>query len=363
LGGFSNVSPLKAAVSSGYFTVLHAGIWLWPFNQMAVLGGYYWGQVSLLELAGDALVVLAAVVLSIRWRWRYPCVALGTIWFLLAFAPMSNILGFRNGPYCDSYIALASVGMAFALAAILRGLWPLRMTAPARIAAVVIIASVIASRAAAVFEAASWSYAWNNPLVAYERTLRTFPQAFDAMTELAKCYMDRGEYRKADDLTAKSIELAPDRSSSYAIRAVVAKQEGRMEDAMNWLKIYNSKIEKVDAWGLTFLADIYADQMRQPEKAEALYRKAIVRRPWSQDAFRAAYELAYLSAVQGRQTEAVSLWEELLVYQPDDKVLHWNLSLAYAKQGDQKLASYHRSLAQSLGQQSNVQSTNAGGIQ
>src|SRR6202012_722632 len=127
-------------------------------------------------------------------RRRYPCVTLGVIWFLLAFAPMSNVLGFRNGPYCDSYIALASVGAAVAFAAILRALWPAEMTGTARFAALAIVTLLIASRVGAAFEAADWSYAWNDPAVAYERSLATFPQAFDAMTELAKLYEAREEY-------------------------------------------------------------------------------------------------------------------------------------------------------------------------
>ena len=274
LGGFSGVSRLEAVISSGYLTMLHTSIWLWPFNQMAVIGGYYWGQVPMVELAVCSLVVLAAIVFSILWRRRNPCVALGILWFLLAFAPMSNILGFRNGPYCDSYIALASVGLAIAFAAILRALWPLRMTGITRSLAVAIITLLITSRVAAAFEAAAWSYAWNDPVLAYQRSLRTFPQAFDAMTELAKLYKARAEYRKADELAAKSIEIAPDRSRPYAVRAVVAEREGRIQDALKWLALYRD-FARSRAWGLTFEADIYANRLGQPERAEPLYRAAI----------------------------------------------------------------------------------------
>ena len=347
LGGFSGVSRLEAVISSGYLTMLHTSIWLWPFNQMAVIGGYYWGQVPMVELAVCSLVVLAAIVFSILWRRRNPCVALGILWFLLAFAPMSNILGFRNGPYCDSYIALASVGLAIAFAAILRALWPLRMTGITRSLAVAIVTSLITSRVAAAFEAAAWSYAWNDPVLAYQRSLRTFPQAFDAMTELAKLYEARAEYRKADELAAKSIEIAPDRSGPYAVRAVVAEREGRIQDALKWLALYRD-FARSRAWGLTFEADIYANRLGQPERAEPLYRAAIAQRPWSQDALRAAYELAYMLAQQGHQAEAISLWEELLAYHPDDSVLHWDLSIAYAQQGNPERAAYHRRLAQGL---------------
>lgn len=358
LGGFSGVSRFKAAVSSGYFTMLHAGIWFWPFNRMAVIGGYYWGQVSMVELAVCALVVMFALVFSILRRWRYPHVALGILWFLLAFAPMSNVLGFRNGPYCDSYIVLASVGVAITLTAILRGLWP-RLSGRsgmARSFAVAVVTLLLASRVAAAFEAATWSSSWNNPIIAYERTLRTFPLSFDAMSELAKLYVARKEYSKADELATKSIELAPDRSGSYAVRAVVAEQEGRIPDALQWLELYR-KFSHFDSWGLTFEADIYADHLNQPRRAESLYRKAITHRPWSQDELRPAYELAYMLAQEGHQTEAISIWEELLTYSPSDTVVHWNLSLAYEQIGDPKRAAYHRSLAQSLARNPSAQTT------
>lgn len=348
LGGFSNVSRFHAAISSGYITVLHTSVWLWPFNRMAVFGGYYWGQISTVELAACYLMVLAAAAFSIYYRRRYPLVALGIIWYLLAFAPMSNVLGFRNGPYCDSYIALASVGAAFAFAAILRALWPLRMTGIARPVAVGIIALLIVSRVAAAFEAAAWSSYWNDPIVAYERSLRTFPQAFDAMTELAKLYEARGEYSKADELAAKSIALAPDRSGPYAVRAVVAEQEGRIPDALKCLTQFQ-EFGTSNVWAYTFEGDIYANHLGQPKRAEVLYQKAVARSPWGQDALRAAYELAYMEAQQGHREEAISLWEKLLTYHPDDGVLHWDLALAYRQQGDEKRAQYHLNLAQALG--------------
>lgn len=359
LGGFSKVTRPEAAFSSGYLTLLHTGIWLWPFNRMAVFGGYYWGQVSVVELVACYLIVLAAAAFAILWRRRYPHVALGILWYLLAFAPMSNVLGFRNGPYCDSYIALATVGGAIAIAAILRALWPLKMTGLARAAALAIITLLITSRAAAVFEAASWSSYWNDPAVAYERTLRTFPRAFDAMTELAKLYESRGDYSKADELAAKSIELAPDRSGPYAVRAVVAERQGRIQDALKWLAIFNTCGKGPPGpWALTFEGDIYANHLGQPKQAEACYRQALAISPWSQDALRAAYELAYMQANQGDRKEAIAIWEKLLLYHPDDGVLHWDLSLAYAQQGDQKLAAYHRNLAKDLDQQPSTQSAN-----
>ncbi len=356
MGGFSGVSRVQAAISSGYLTTLHTGAWVWPFNRMAVIGGYYWGQVSIPGLALCALLVLAAIALSIVWRRRYPHATLGILWFLLAFAPMSNVLGFRNGPYCDSYLALASVGAAIALAAVIRASWPLRTAGPGRAIPVAVVTMVIASRVAAAFEAASWSYAWNDPAVAYQRTLRTFPRAFDAITELAKICEGRGEHRKADELAAKAISMAPDRSGPYAIRAVVAEQEGRFADALKWLVLYRT-LAPSTSWGSRFQAEIY-EHLGRAAEAEALYRQAISQRPWSQDSLRGAYELAYLLAGQGRQAEAISVWEECLTYHPDSTVLHWNLSIAYAEQGDQARASSHLRQAQPA-QQASVQTVNA----
>lgn len=348
LGGFSEVSRPEAAVSAGYLTMLHAGIWLWPFKGMAVIGGYYWGQIPIVELAACYLIVLAAAAFSILQRRRYPYLTLGIVWFLLAFAPMSNLLGFRNGPYCDSYIALASVGAAIAFVATLRALWPSRLTGTSRAVGLAIVSLLIGSRVAAAFESASWSYVWNDPAVAYERSLQAFPQAFDAMTELAKQYEARGEYQRADQLAAKSIKLAPDRSGPYAIRALVAERQGRIQDALKWLTIFRIYAPS-SAWGMTFQADIYANHLGQPERAQALYQEVLAKTPWSQDALRAAYELAYMKANQGHRAEAISLWEQLLAYHPDDGALNWDLSIAYAQQGDKQRAAYYLRQAQAQG--------------
>jgi tetratricopeptide (TPR) repeat protein len=345
LGSFSGVSPLHAALSSGYFTLLHAGIWLWPFNKMAVIGSYYWGQVSTAAMAACWLMVLMAGAFAFLWRRHCPMAALGIIWFLLVFAPTSNILGFRNGPYGDYYIALASVGLALTFTATLRALLPFAATGPARILALTMLSLLIVSRIASVLEAATWSRAWNDPLTVYTRNLRTFPQAFDVMIELAKCHVARREFPQADKLAAAAIRIAPDRYQAYAVRAVVAEQEGRIQDALMWLAIYRKGIPS-DAWGPTFQADIYADHLGQTERAEALYREAITHRPWSQDSLRAADELAFMLATQGRRDEAISLWEESLVYNPDDGAMQHNLAIAYAQQGDQERAAYYQHLAQ-----------------
>ena len=342
----------EAVISSGYLTnVAYPAPGFGHFNRMAVfMAAIIGGQIPIWELVTDYLIVLAAEAFSILCLRRFPLVTLGVFWYLLAFAPMSNVLGFRNGPYCDSYIAMASIGIAIVFAAILRALWPLKMTGISRVVVILVITLLIGSRVAAAFEAAAWSDTWNDPVVAYEHTLHTFPQAFDAMTELANLYEARGEYRKADELAEESMKIAPDRAGPYAVRAVVAEQEGRTQDALKWLAIYCNYTSSA-TWALTFEGDIYANHLGQPDRAEVFYQQALARQPWPQDALRAAYELAYIQVKQGHRAEAISLWEKLLVYNPDDSVLHWDLATAYKQQGDQERAAYHLRFVQSVAQQ------------
>jgi Flp pilus assembly protein TadD len=61
---------------------------------------------------------------------------------------------------------------------------------------------------------------------------------------------------------------------------------------------------------------------------------------------------------QGNRAEAISLWEKLLIFNPNDGVLHWDLSVAYGQQGNQKLAAYHLRLAQDIAQQATNQTIN-----
>jgi tetratricopeptide (TPR) repeat protein len=344
-GSLSAVSPLQIACVSGYFTALHTGIWLWPFGRLAVIGAYYAGQLPPVVLAGYALLILAAAALALGWRRRFPLFSLGILWFLLAFAPMSNVLGFGNGPYGDYYLALPSIGAAVALTALLRAWQP---TGPPRIQRTLALAAtalLLAWRGAAAIEAAAWSCVWNQPQAVYEYNLRTFPQAFSVMSELAKYHVARAEYRQADELATATIKLAPDYPEAYAIHAVVAEAQDRIPDALKWVGIYDEKLKTQDAWAATFEADIYADHLGQPERAEPLYRKAIARRPWTPDSVRAAESLAFMMATHGHRDEAIALWEETLTYEPDS-FIHHDLALAYAAKGDQKRAAEHERLAQ-----------------
>lgn len=349
VGNFSNVTPLQAAASAGYFTALHAGTWLWPFGRMAAIGSYFWGQVPLALLGAYWGLALAAAALSLLWRRRAPAGALGVAWFLVAFAPTSNVLGFRNGPYGDYYLALASVGAALTLAAALRQLWAPRREGAARWVAMAAAAVLLGTRIGAAAEAAAWSAAWNRPFDTFSRNLRTFPEAFEVMSELAKLRVARGEFRAADELAARALRIAPDRTQPYAIRAVAAEREGRFEDALGMAEAYRRGLKAADAWVLGFEADIYADRMGKPERAEPLYREAIATRPWSEDALRVADALAFLLARQGKRLEAIALWEESLQYEPASATIHHNLAAAYRQQGDSAKADHHARLAQAAG--------------
>jgi tetratricopeptide (TPR) repeat protein len=238
-------------------------------------------------------------------------------------------------------MALASIGAAMALTAMLRRFRPAGPPGVARALTLLTCALLIGTRLAAVLEAAAWSTLWNDPLKTYEHNLRTFPYAFDVMIESAKRHAARGDFKQADALAARALHIAPDRNHAYAIRAVMAEREGRVEDALALIKSYRRGMKLVDAWAFGFEADIYADRLGQPERAELLYRAAIATRPWPQDAVRAAESLAVLLASKGRQAEAITLLEEALRYDPTSLRIHHNLACAYRQKGDLEKADHH----------------------
>ena len=336
-GSFAEISRWQVAVSSAHFMLLHLGIWLWPFGRQALFGGYYWGQVSGAALAMEwlTLALMAAAVLG--WRRRAPRVTLGLAWFFIAFAPMSNVLGFKNGPYGDYYMAGASLGLALSGAAGAEALVRLAASAQRGWRTMLAISALtlgIGWRLAATVESADWAQAWNNPITLLERSASTFPEAFDVLTELAKQRVEQGRYAESRALAERAMALAPKRGGAYAVLAVVADRCGDTPASWAALRRFLDLSKSHSAWGWFFAGYLSEERDHDPVRAESYYREALGRKEaWTADHVSAAEALGLLLASHGRPAEAIPFLQRAVALAPDHALPQHNLAVALCQSG------------------------------
>ncbi len=326
-GSFSASTRTDAVLAAGWFTWQHLSTWIWPFGNMAVVGGYTPDLMPNLALGFGWVVVAALAAFCLFARRRYPEMAFGIAWFLLGFAPMSNLTGFMNGPWGDYYMTLASVGLALACSDILRRLVLFQHPPHRRLAALTLVAVLVTIRLAAVFEAAVWSHAWNDPKEVYARTLRTFPAAFDAMTEKAKLLIAEGELDQAEAWVTKALAVAPDRIRNRPVLAIIALHRQDYESARTHATAFLQQ-QPDDPWALGFIGYLEEEYVRDAERATYFYERAVAHHPWSADTLFAADRLAFLYAEKGRTKEAIVLWKNVLRYRPTDSATRHNLAIA-----------------------------------
>ncbi len=329
-GSFVGASRGDVIFASAWFTLTHLWIWLAPFGNMAAIGGYVQGLVAPWVLGASWLAMAGILAMAaLLWK-RLPLAALGILWWLIGFAPMSNLAGFRNGPYGDYYLTLASIGLALFFAEVI-ALYQGR-TGWARRASLVAATALLASRLAAVPVAAEWASVWNDPAEVFSRTVHTFPQAFDAHFELAKIQIARGKVAAAEDSLRLAAPLAPHRYNLHAISAILCMHKKDWDQADRCLREC-LRLEPGDVWAQAVIGWILENKRNNPGEAELYYRRALAKEPWKLDSLEPARNLALMLATRGVREEAVLLWRRVLRLQPEDGVSMNNLGITLVNMG------------------------------
>lgn len=336
---FGEMPDWQVVFAAPWFLWQHLSIWLWPFGRQAVLGVYLPGQVAswLLGCAWTGLIVLVSGCLLLRRRFAF--VSLGVAWLLTAFLPMSNVLAFRNGPYGDYYLALASMGLALAAG------WGVGELAArgrrARAARLALVAMAV-WRLSAAGESFIWSAAWNEPEVLFEHTLGTFPQAFGAWNEYARLRYQRGAYEDCQALTDQAIALAPHARDAYGLRALVAERRGNVDLARKELGQFMKYGGAGESWGWYFQGYLLASHAGDTNGAIRAYEQALAnRKGWSPDVLDAMTSLGFFAVQRGDRRGAVALWEQVVMIDPQRTRVRQNLVRAYAELGETDLARQH----------------------
>ncbi|MFZ4396230.1 MAG: tetratricopeptide repeat protein [Kiritimatiellia bacterium] len=329
---FGEMADWQLAVAAPYFFWQHVSIWAWPFGRQAISGGYFPGQVSGLALGCAWMGVLALVAACLLGRKRCALAALGLAWCLVAFLPMSNLFAFRNGPYADYYLALASLGPALAFGWLMGALADRGWRTMGVLVAMVLVGGW---RLAAAGESFAWARAWNAPEALLQRTLRTFPYAFTAINEYARGCFQAGNLDECLAWTDRATRLAPYDRTPHVLRALIAERRRQLDLAWSEVNQFMQAGGTNESWGWYFQGYLLDEHAADTNGATRCYRNAIANRTgWSPDVLEAMCALAYFAAQRGDLREAITLWEQVVRIDPSRWQIRQNLARAYRETGE-----------------------------
>ncbi len=329
-GSFDNVNRLDIVLASAYFTCWHFFVWLWPFGNMSPTGSYSLGDVSSVALVGCWIVVLTLGILSLTLRRRSPFLAMGIAFALVGFLPVSNILGFGNGPYGDYYMGLPSMGLSIVIVTVCGSLFAVKGSL--RLLGFSLCAILATTRIFAVPEAARWAWLWSDGVRALESGIEAFPSTFENRKLYASVCFESGRLdnlRECCDWLES--HLKPDseqRALVYLVRALVAlNKENDAAIAMRNLDAAQRVDNRGSYRGITrfYRGCVFEDLLGDMKSAENEYRLSVASK-WSVDSPLAADRLARLLAIRGELDEAEALWEKAARYKPNDVSIRHNLA-------------------------------------
>jgi len=331
-GSFSGTSRMDLVLASAYFTCQHFLIWLFPFGKMAVFGSYIRGSVSIAVLVACWAGVLSVAGVALVLCRRGPVFAFGLAFALVAFSPVSNLLGLGNGPYGDYYMGLPSMGLVIAACAASR--WAFESGSWRRLSVSVPLAGFALVRLMTIPEAGAWAMCWGDEEKAFRANVRTFPKAFEAHKHLASLLCDTGRMAEAEEVckTAESL-LDPGSGQLSGIRLIRVvcrlRLHAERDDVLTMIDRAAETADSPDALRLCHYYRGYVLEEIDGDLAAAEREYALAFNPsgkWSPDDVRAAGQYARLLATRGNLAEAEHLFVRILQVDPTDDCAQANLA-------------------------------------
>ena len=310
--------------ASAFIQVEHLRTWLLPFGRQEILGTFVWGKTaSLAVLISAWLVIGGGVVLALRMRKRMPNLSLGVLWFLIALAPMSNLIPFKNGPFGDYYIPLPSIGLAILVVAALRHLvtrW--REYEPGTLSRLICTAAVLLVlcwRGAALPEALQWRHNWQRPEKLLFSSMLVRPYAYRARANLAAAFLHRGLLSEAEDLTKDCVAQAPWAPMHYGLLADIQLARKDYSGARdNYDKAID--LHPGDLYAHLALGRLYDEHLDDDESAIEAFVWLLERR-WNNFSEEASLRLADIYREQNNHALAIGALRNSLGHCPSsDKI-------------------------------------------
>lgn len=214
----------QLSVSAPWFLWRHFLMWLQPMGNLEILGSYLWLKSAPVGVLVASWVALIAAVSGALWlRRRLPEVSYGVVFFLLANVPAGNFLPGFNGPINDCYVAIPSIGLALACAALCQCLLRRIRSSEERwkpLAWVAFSLLLMWRVPVSAVQFRYWAGVWADPLRMALLMAESRPYQYQLKYYASLLMMGRGDWNKAEELASAALLDAP---WSYLPRITLAR--------------------------------------------------------------------------------------------------------------------------------------------
>jgi tetratricopeptide (TPR) repeat protein len=321
--------------------------------------------------AGVMLVVITGIVVSLGRRYA----VMGWLWYLGMLVPVLGVVQVGSHAMADRYTYLPLVGLFIMIAwggADCAEQWPRLRPALVLVAAALVLAGIVATRAQArhwrtsdaLFTRALTVAPRNPPMLVstgnLRRTQDRMPEAIDlyrtaahihpgyvaAHNNLCAALPSVGELEAALDHCRRALELDPRYADAHNNMGTVLRSLGRFDAAIDRFR-HALRIEPENVLALNNLAGAFQLQGRLDEAIDH-YRRALEIDPRYAQAHA---NLGIALQLQGNLPGAIHHYEQALEIHPTYTKAHVNLGAALQSQGrlDEAISHYREALRLSPG--------------
>ena len=276
-------------------------------------------------ICGFAVLIVLAFLFGFFWK-RARLVSFALAFLLLNLAPVLNIHWMAANVFTERYLYLPSAGFCWILGWSWTGLWKgAKKHRPLWRGMMVVSAIVIA--VLCIFRIIQRNRDWHDNETFYKATLALQPGAYLMHNNLGLIYLERGDFRNAEEELREAEKEAPDYPMILDNLGVLNLKLRRYDDALGYL-IRSIVKEPDESQPHLHLAQLY-EQTGQADYAEKEYLTAISLSPLNHGAHSGLGDFYF---DHGRLAEAEQQFQESL---RAAKTLrgYWGLGLVYWREG------------------------------
>ncbi len=294
--GFSpDTKGIHMILSAPWFLWRHFLMWIFPFGTLELLGSYTWlRSASILSLVfGWFFLISTAVAAVFTWK-RFPQIAFGIIFFVIASIPSGNFIPCFNGPIYDVYVTIPSIGLAVMLAMVCENLIQRyaktrHEAKPSNLMLAVLLGMLLVYRfpvCGGYFR--YWATVWGNPLELMLLTSETRPLQYQVKGYVSLLLLNAGYAEQAQSIALETVSEAPWLVTPRLTLAKYASYRGEFqtaEEGYRWILNSPKEADLLKNLARMDLARILANEPNRRQEAAELCRNILSKRKNDQAPF------------------------------------------------------------------------------
>jgi tetratricopeptide (TPR) repeat protein len=236
-------SQLDLILRAPYYTWQHFVLWFWPWGHGGTLIVDDPSSQFIAGIVGWSILLMLMFFLLYGLFTSYKLIAAGALNFLGAMIPLSNYLGFANGPICNYYLLLPGIGLAVLAAELFKRMLSINNKS-IQILTLVCLACYLTGYG---FETYMRVEHWSSSEKLLKLSLKNYPNNYVHLRDAAIVALKNDDEKTGRAYIEKALQFAPWKAATADVLAYYYQKRGRPDDALSWLLEYHAQVEP-DPW-------------------------------------------------------------------------------------------------------------------